>query len=262
MRSTFLFIHLHLNHQFLSQMGEVIWKTTFFYLLLVTFLRIAGKREIGNLSAIDLVAFIMVSEAAIITIADGQIPFLVGLAPVVVIGVLEVIMAYASLKSPRLRMIFEGGPTVVVAHGQIDDRQLRRLRFNLGNLLAELRNKNVSRVEDVEFAILETTGKMSVIPRPGVRPTTADDLRSLQVHDLDPNQALAKSILPVPVVCDGSVDHDALRLLGKDETWLRAELGKQGHPDMRRVLLATVEDQGQLRVVGRQQANWASGRRA
>lgn len=260
MQSTMLFLHITLHHKMLKQILNVIWKTAFFYLLLVTFLRLAGKREIGNLSATDLVAFILVSEAAIISVADDAIPFVVGLAPVLVIGVLEVLTAYGSLKSHWLHTVLEGGPTVVVAHGKVDEAQLRRLRFNLGNLLAELRSHNLAKVEDVEYAILESTGKMSIIPRPGVRPLTGDDLRSLQVTTQDPATVLPKSVLPVPVVCDGCIDRRALRMLGKTEGWLRNELAKQGHPDRRKVLLATIEDQGTLCVVTRVQQNWAQRR--
>jgi uncharacterized membrane protein YcaP (DUF421 family) len=235
----------------LRQILNVIWKTAFFYFLLVTFLRIAGKREIGNLSATDLVAFILLSEAAIITVADDQIPFIVGLAPVLVIGALEMTLAYVTLKSQSIRALLEGGPTIVVAHGQVDERQLRRLRFNVSNLLAELRLKNVPKVEDVEFAILESTGKLSVVPRAGCRPTTADDMRCLQIHTQDPNTVLTRSILPVPVICDGWIDHHALRLVGHDEKWLRDALAKQGHDDPRNVLLAMVEDQSKVIVVTR-----------
>ena len=260
MQSTLLFFHIILHHKLLRQLLNVVWKTAFFYLLLVTFLRLAGKREIGNLSATDLVAFILVSEAAIISVADDAIPFLVGLAPVLVIGVLEVVTAYGSLKSHWLHTVLEGGPTVVVAHGKIDEAQLRRVRFNLGNLLAELRSHNVAKVEDVEYAILESTGKMSIIPRPGARPLTADDLRSLQVTAQDPATVLPKSVLPVPVVCDGCIDRRALRMIGKNGGWLRSELAKQGHRDPGKVLLAVVEDQAQLRVVARTEENWAQHR--
>ncbi len=246
-----LFTHWQLKHVLLSHMGSVVWKTSFFYFFLLVLLRVAGKREIGNLSAIDLVAFIMVSEAAIITVADDQIPFLVGVAPVVVIGVLELIMSYLSLKNHRVRNAVEGGPSVLVAHGKVDERQLRKLRYNVGNLLAELRSKNMAKVEDVEFAVLESTGKMSVIPRAGARPLTADDLRTLQVTGQDPASTLGTPVLPVPVVCDGWVDSHALDAVGKDRAWLLEELAKQGHQDLRDVLLATVEDNAQLKVTAR-----------
>ncbi len=228
---------------------DVAWKTCFFYFFLLALLRLTGKREIGALAAIDLVGFIMISEAAIISIADSQIPFIVGVTPVLLIGALAWIMSLLSLKDQRVRGLVEGGPSVLINHGRIDERQLRRLRYNIGDLLAELRAKNFWKIEDVEFAILEHTGKLSVIPRAGAQHVTADDLRTLRVTDADPATALGTPTLPVPVVSDGNVDEELLAQLGRDRDWLKGELAKMGHPDLSRVLLATLEGQDRLKVV-------------
>jgi len=238
-----------LQHKVMIQLVDVLWKTVFFYVLLLGLLRVTGKREVGSLNAIDLVGFIMISEAAIISIADGAIPFVVGVTPVVLLGALEWIFAYLSMKDTRVRRLVEGEPSLVVSHGRINEKILRRLRFNLSDLMSELRFRNISNIADVEFAILETSGKMSVIPRAGARWVTPDDLKALGVSQADPASTLPHLALPATVVTDGEVDEDALRRAGKDRAWLDQELRNQGCPGgPAEVLVAVVDGQGQMTV--------------
>lgn len=236
-----------------------VWKTAASYGVLLTLMRITGKREVGALSAIDLVGFIMISEAALIAVADPQMTFLVGLTPVIVLGVLLWILPYVSLKSHRLRILLEGQPSVVVAHGRVNDHTLRSLRYNLADLMAEMRQKNLTSLADVEFAVLETTGKLSVVPRAGARPVTADDLRSLQVTQADPAQALGQTELPASVVLDGRLDHEALARTGHDKAWLLEQLRQQGFNRLADVLLASVDSKGTLTTQGRDTTNGGAG---
>ena len=237
-------LHMHV--------GDVAWKTIFFYVFLLGLLRVTGKREIGALNAIDLVGFIMISEAAIISIADNQIPFLVGVVPVVLLGLLQWIFAYLSIKDKRVRNLVEGEPSVLISHGRIDEGKLRTLRYNLSDLMAEMRAKNISSLADVEFAVLETTGELSIIPRAAARPVTADDLTRLQVAHTDPVQVLPTPDLPASVVLDGEVDEDALVRAGKDRVWLQEELRKQGLPGPEGILVASVDRGGQLSAQARE----------
>lgn len=231
-------LHMHV--------ADVAWKTLFFYVFLLALLRVCGKREVGAFNAIDLVGFIMISEAAIISIADNQIPFLVGVIPVVILGALQWTFAYLSLKDKRVRNLVEGEPSVLVSHGRVHQEKLRKLRYNLSDLMAEMRSKNIASLADVEFAVLETTGKLSVIPRAGARPVTADDLTRLQVAHTDPVQVLPTPDLPASVVLDGEVDEDALARAGKDRVWLEEELRKQGLPRPEHILVASVDQSGQI----------------
>lgn len=245
---------------FHAQVLAAVWKTAASYGVLLTVMRITGKRELGALSAIDLVGFIMISEAALIAVADPEMSFLVGITPVLVLGVLLWTLPYVSLKSHRLRVVLEGRPSIVVAHGRIDDRCLRALRYNLADLMAEIRNKNLTSLADVEFAVLETTGKLSVVPRAGARSVTADDLRALQVTQADPAQALGRADLPADVVLDGRIDHEALARTGHNKAWLQQQLHSQGFTRMADVLLASVDSKGTLTARGRNAAN--QGRRS
>ncbi len=237
----------------MRQLLDVLWKTVFFYLILLLLLRVTGKREVGSLNAIDLVGFIMISEAAIISIADGKIPLVVGVAPVVLLGALEWIFAYLSLKNQRVRVLVEGEPSIVVAHGKVNEQSLRKLRFNLSDLMSELRFRNIAHLTDVEFAVLETSGKLSVIPRAGARPTTADDLKTLGVHQADPASALPTPALQATVVMDGLVDEQALRRAGKDRAWLEGELRRRGYGrGIGSILVAAIDNSGGLTVQARE----------
>ena len=239
-----------------AEVIEVVWKTGIFYFLLLIILRVTGKREIGNFNAIDLVAFVMVSEAAIISIADNKIPLLIGATPVIVIGLLEWGLSYLSLKSRPLRAVVEGEPSVLISHGKINEGALRRLRFNLGDLMSELRHRRIFNLGDVEFAVLEPSGKLSVLPRQGARAVTADDLRALGLHQNDPSQTLPTPDLQAALILDGAVNLEALQRSGKDRDWLEAEIRRQGitgGPES--VLVAALDNTGSLLVQPRQAAD-------
>jgi uncharacterized membrane protein YcaP (DUF421 family) len=235
-----------------THVWDALWKTTFFYFLLILLMRITGKREIGTLSAIDLVGFIMISEAALISIADNTIPVLVGLAPVLALGVLELLVPYLSLKDQRLRRLVVGQPSILVAHGRINQRAMAELRFSVADLLAELRSKNVANIADVEFAILETSGNLSVIPKTGARPVTVGDLASLSLTTSERVAALTPAALPCTLVVDGVVDDAELHRAGRDRAWLLDALRAQGITDPGQVLLASVDGGGRVFVQRRE----------
>ncbi len=217
-----------------SDAFDMVWKSALFYVLLVTLLRVMGKREISSLTAMDLVVFIMLSESAIISIADKEIPILVGVLPVLTLSMLEMASAFLSLKSPTFRAVVEGVPAVVIQHGQLDATELRRQRFNIHDLQAELRRQNLASLADVEFAILETSGNLSVIPKPSARPATAKDVGK----DKAPTAGL-----PVDLIVDGVVNRDVLRMVGHDDAWLRKQLGRIRPAD---VLVATLDASGKV----------------
>lgn len=227
---------------------DVLWKTAFFYFLLLALLRVTGKREIHALSAIDLVGFIMISEAAIISIADGSIPIYVGVTPVLLLGALELTISYISLKSRRIRAIVEGVPSVLIDRGKLNKEALASLRYNLHDLMAELRSNNIPDVADVEYAILEPTGKLSVVPKASRRPITGDDLQAMGVAQPPATSNLPRSAPALAVIVDGEIDPRALDMGSKDQDWLLGEIKKQGHDDPRGILLATVNAQGQLTI--------------
>lgn len=236
----------------LTQAGSALWKTVVLYFLLLALLRLTGKRELGTLSAIDMVGLIMISEAALISIADDRIPLLVGMTPVLALALLQLVVSFVSLKSGTVRSVVVGRPAVLVEHGRINRKAMAELRYSVHDLLAALRGKNVANISDVEYAVMETTGDLSVIPKPTARPATPGDLQALQLADPAKSGALAPGALPAPLVVDGAVDEQALRRVGKDRDWLLQALRAQGVDDPAQVLLASLDGQGNLFVQKRE----------
>lgn len=199
---------------------------TYFFVLLS--LRIMGKREIGKLSLFDLVVSIMIAEVSAVSLQDMNLPLWHGLVIVAVLVLLQILVAYVSMRSPRIRTLFEGRPTVLIANGRINDRAMRRTRYNIDDLLLQLREKDIAAVADVEFAILETSGKLSVFPKAHKRPLTPEDL------GLKPR----KTVLTTSLIVDGRIDDDKLRAVGKSRKWLRQQLVDAGIPSEQAVFYA------------------------
>jgi uncharacterized membrane protein YcaP (DUF421 family) len=176
----------------------------------------------------------MLSESAIISIADKEIPILIGVLPVLTLSLMEMATAFLSLKLPTFRAIVEGVPAVVIHHGRLDANELRKQRMNIHDLQAELRQHNLPSLADVEFAILETSGNLSVIPKPSARPATAKDVGKASAPT---------GGLPVDLIGDGLVNRDALRMIGHDDAWLRGQLGRIRPED---VLVATIDASGKI----------------
>ncbi|HHY05785.1 MAG TPA: DUF421 domain-containing protein, partial [Clostridia bacterium] len=133
-------------------------------------MRLMGKRQIGELQPFELVIAIMISELAAVPMADTEIPLLDGIIPILTLLLAQVSLAYLSLKNERARAVICGRPSILIEKGTIIESELRRLRINLNDLLEQLRVKNFTNIADIDYAILETNGQMSVIPKGTSRP--------------------------------------------------------------------------------------------
>ena len=147
-----------------SDIGAHIFRTILMYFIVYGAIRIMGKREIGKLSMFDLVVSIMLAEIAAFVIEDTDKPLSHGIVPMVTVLVVQIGMAFLSLKSRRLRLMIDGKPTVLISKGTLHRDEMRKQRYNLDDLLLQLREQNIDSIGEVEFAILETTGKLTVIP--------------------------------------------------------------------------------------------------
>ncbi|MBE3591197.1 MAG: DUF421 domain-containing protein [Firmicutes bacterium] len=209
----------------------MVWKAAFFYVVLLVLLRFMGKREIASYAPLDLVVSIMLADAAVISIEDERIPVLVGLLPVLVLVAAQLLLSWLNLKSPTIRSVVEGAPTIVIRRGVVDEAALRQQRMNLSELLSSLRLQNVHNLEDVEWGILEPSGRLSVLPAASARPVQPRDL-----HISPPEEKR-----PAYLVLDGAVDRRALAETGRDETWLADRLKRAGAASPREVFLAVLD---------------------
>lgn len=211
-------------------------RTLILFTMVVVGLRLMGKRQIGQLQPYELVVIILLSELAAIPMQNVGIPLVSGIVPIITLLLVEVAISYISLKSERARGIICGTPSVLIENGKIIEKELSRLRYNINDLLEQLRSKNIPNIADVEFAILETSGQLSVIPKSQRRPLTPADV----------DISTSYEGIPVTLIIDGHVFHKNLEKINLSEEWLRAELQKFNIHNFKDVLFASLDTEGKL----------------
>ncbi len=215
-------------------MNLVIIRTIILYLTTVIALRIMGKKQIGQLQPYELVVIILIAELAAIPMQNTNIPLINGIIPIFILIALEVLLSYVSLKSVRARGIICGKPSILIKNSEIMEDELRRQRYNINDLLEQLREKNVSNISEVAYAILETGGQLSVIMKSPYRPVQPRDMNIYPPPEL----------IPITLIIDGQIIGENLEKLGLSPDWLRFELEKDGIQDSQRVLFACLDSQG------------------
>lgn len=220
------------------------------YLLVVLIVRIMGKHQIGQLQPYELVITIMISELAAVPMQDPDIPLINGVIPILTLLLIQLSLSLLSLKNETARRIICGGPSILIENGKINERELTRIRYNINDLLEQLRLKDFYNIADVEYAILETSGKLSVIPKSQKRPVTPEDLQLTTQYEG----------LPVPLVVDGVILHHNLPRTNHDQAWLEDELRKFGFQSPREVLLASLDTTGKLYFQGKEKKGAQGGK--
>lgn len=211
-------------------------RTIILYLLVVLIIRIMGKHQIGQLQPFELVITIMISELAAVPMQDTDIPLLHGIIPILTLLFIQISLSLLSLKSDKARKIICGGPSILIEKGKINQKELARLRYNITDLLEQLRLKDMPNIADVEYAILETSGKLSIIPKSQKRAVNPKDLL------LDtPYEGL-----PTTLIVDGVLKEKNLSKLNLTQDWLRNELSKKNICSWDEVFLAIIDSSGGL----------------
>ena len=183
----------------------VFGKSLFFYLLITVVYRIMGKREIGELSIMDFIVSIFIAELAAISIENYNDNMFLSIIPIAVLVVLQIFSAKLSLKSENVRSLIDGNPSVIINRGKDNFEEMLKQRYNLDDLLTQLRAKSIKSIEEVDYAILETSGKLSIFKR-----------------EDDKNHTY-----PLPVIIDGKIQEDVLIQIGKDKKWIEESLKKE-----------------------------------
>lgn len=178
----------------------VLYRTILFYFVIAIVYRFMGKREIGELSIMDLIVSILIAELAAMAIDKYKSNVFISLVPICALVFIQIITAKISLKSPDVREKIEGEPSIIINRGKVNFEEMLNQRYNLDDLLTQLREKSIKSLEEVDYAILETSGKLSVF-----------------LKDKDHSY-------PLPVILDGKVDKETLVQIGKDEEWLNKKL--------------------------------------
>ena len=191
-------------------------RTIIIYVLVLFVMRFMGKREIGQMQPFELVISIMIADLASTPMAEVGIRILYGIIPIFGLLFMHILISVLNIKSIRVREIICGKPRILINEGNIDEKALTKENFTINELQERLRVNNVNNISDVEYAILETSGQISVILKSEKRGVTTEDLK-LQV---------AKTKISYDLVLDGKIMYDNLKKIGKDEKWLVKEIQK------------------------------------
>ena len=216
-----------------------LYRTIFMYFFVLIVMRLMGKREIGKLSIFDLVVSIMMADIAVMVIEDTEHSILKGAVPILVLMITQISISFLTLKSKRVRDLVDGEPAILIANGQIKDKEMARQRYSIDDLLVQLREKNIENVADVEFAILETSGKLSVFPKPDHQPITKGDLQM---------QGKNYNGLPIPLVADGQILKKNLTKIQKNTSWLEERLTKEGYDKLDDIYFLSVDHNGRFYI--------------
>ncbi|WP_066639770.1 YetF domain-containing protein [Desulfolucanica intricata] len=214
----------------------VLIRALILYVAVVVVMRLMGKQEIAKLQPFELVIALIIADLAAIPMTDTGVPLISGLIPLIAILFAQVVLSYASLKSVKFRSFLNGTPSVLVENGKIVENELKRLRYNINDLLEQLRIKNVPNITDVEFAILETDGQLSIIPKSQKRPLTPEDIQVPTKYEG----------IPITLIIDGQVLTQNLEKANLDLNWLNEELAKSGIDTPKKILFANLNTGGEL----------------
>ncbi len=188
------------------ELMHVIFRTTFFYFFVMICFRLMGKREIGQLGVIDLIVSILIAELIAISIENIEDSIFLTIMPIALLVVLEIGLAYFSIKSRKFRTFIDGKPSLIICNGKINYNEMVKQRYSMDNLLLSLRQKEIKNIDDIEYAFLEPNGKLSIFKY---------------------NFLKIPSAYPMPLILDGSVQKKALKYVKKNETWLKNILNKE-----------------------------------
>ncbi|MFJ5670339.1 DUF421 domain-containing protein [Bacillus safensis] len=189
-------------------------RTIILYFLIWFIFRLMGKREIGELSILDLVIFMMIAEIAVLAIEEVEDRMLHTVWPILLLTFIQITLAYLSLKFQGVRRFLDGKPALLIINGKIDEGAMRKQRYNFDDLLIQLRENNIDSIQDVSYAILEPSGKLAVVEKENKRKHAA---------------------LELPLIADGVVQHDHLKQINQNEQWLKDELAKRGYHDIEQI---------------------------
>ena len=217
------------------------FRTLFLYLVLIFAVRLMGKRQIGEMEPAEFVVTMLVANLAAIPMQDGAIPLYSGLVPILTVLGMELVLSGLILRSVRLRQLLCGKPVILIDNGKILQENLKSARINLDELTGQLRAKDVLDIRTVQFAILETSGDLSVFPYPEEEPASAKDAGV---------QATGQH-LPVTVVEDGYLSRENLERAKKDKVWLEKVLS-QHNCGIQDTFLLTVDESGQVVWLGKE----------
>ena len=205
------------------------------YIIVLIVMRLMGKREISQMQPFELAISIMIADLASIPMTEIGIPIFNGIVPILGLLLMHLVISVINIKSIRLRKFICGKPSILIYRGKIDEKVLKKERFTINELQERLRRNNIFNLGDVEYAILETSGEVTVIQKPEKRGTTPEDFQIVPEYEG----------IPYDLVIDGKVMYKNLEKVGKNYIWLKKQTEKFGiKPE--EALVVTLDAEGQF----------------
>ncbi len=195
-------------------MGNIFIKTIIIYFFLLIAVRLMGKKEIGQMQPVELVAIIIIADVASVPMQNVGTPLIQGVVPIFAILVVELILSYLNIKFNFFHKLISGKPSILIANGKILQKNLKKQRYSIDGLLEQIRIIGYQDITDVDYAILETSGQISVIPKPDKMNLTCGDMN------------IKNDYVGYPriIIMEGKVYYENLSLLGLDTKWLDVQL--------------------------------------
>lgn len=214
-------------------------RTVILYLLIIVGIRLLGKHQVGELEPAEFVLALIIADIASVPMQDYGIPLLMGIIPIITLLCLSMILSILTMKSLRIRALLTGVPSILIRNGIVDQREMRRTRMTLDEILEELRLQGYTELSDIQYAILETNGQLSVLPYSDRKPPTAKDL----------GVAVGDGSLPVVLINNGRLLSKNLKKRGLNEVWLHKRLTEHKLRSVKEVFLLTVDEQNQTYLI-------------
>ncbi|QUG42210.1 DUF421 domain-containing protein [Psychrobacillus sp. INOP01] len=196
----------------------IMIRTFILYWFILLILRLMGKREVGELSIFDLVVFLLIAEVAAFSLDDPHSSFIHAIVPVIILFLIQIGVSYFSLKSKKFRDVMEGEPSILIRNGIIIEREMRKQRYNLDDLLQQLREQQIGSIQSVSYAFLEPSGNLSVFKKEGEQ-------------------------YVFPLIIDGDIQQRHLEHIGKNEKWLIQELEQKQIMNYKKIFYCSYENE-------------------
>ena len=219
-------------------MAIIFIRTLILYFTVLVSMRIMGKRQLGELELSEFIVAALIADLAATPLQEIGTPLINGLVPIFILFCLEIIIAGISLRSVKARKIIFGKPEIIIENGKIDGEKMRKNRFTPDELMQELRTNGVCDIEQIQYAVLETNGKLSIILKQSEEPVTPSIL-GISAADDGYTHIL---------INNGRVIENNLKLLGRDRSWLKAELKKHELNEPKQVYLMTMSKSGKVYI--------------
>jgi uncharacterized membrane protein YcaP (DUF421 family) len=201
----------------------IVIRTFILYIVITIVFRLMGKREVGELGIVDLVVSVLIAEIAALALEKNEEPLLKYILPIMLLVIIQILFSFISLKSRKFRKLVDGEPSMIIKKGKIDEREMKKQRYNFYDLLMQLREKNIRNIKDVEYAILEPTGKLSVFE-----------------YEKDKG-------VTIPLILEGKIQEEKLNELNLSKEWLLTELAKKGIIDIKNISFCSYQN-GELYI--------------